>query len=111
MKSQSCKAKGRRHQQRVRRKILDTFGLKEDDISSRSMGAGGEDLLLSPKAREYFPFSVECKNSEKVSIWSWWEQAQSNAQYKPLLVFKRNNSQDLAVLRFDDLLELLKEKE
>ena len=34
------------------------------------MGAGGEDLLLSPAARRKFGFSVECKNVEKLNVWN-----------------------------------------
>lgn len=69
MKTQSCKAKGRKLQQRVRDLILENFeDLEQDDVRSTSMGAGGEDVLLSPKARKYFPFSIECKNQESLGI-------------------------------------------
>jgi len=69
VKSQSCKSKGRRLQQAVRDLILENFkDLEEDDVRSTSMGAGGEDVLLSPKARKYFPFSIECKNQEKINV-------------------------------------------
>ena len=40
------------------------------------MGDSGEDILLSPAARKLFPFSVECKNQEKLNIWSSLEQAE-----------------------------------
>lgn len=73
------------------------------------MGAGGEDLLLSPKAQEYFPFSVEAKNQEKVRLWESWEQCKANSYNTPLLVVKRNRSDTLAVLKLEDLLEILKE--
>jgi len=66
VKTSSAKAKGRRLQQKVRDLILETFSeLEEDDVRSTSMGAGGEDVQLSPLARRKFPFSVECKNVEK----------------------------------------------
>ncbi len=65
MRTSSAKAKGRRLQQKVRDLILETFSeLEEDDVRSTSMGASGEDVLLSPLARKKFPFSVECKNVE-----------------------------------------------
>lgn len=65
MKPSSAKAKGRKLQQQVRDLILETFSdLEPDDVRSTSMGAGGEDVLLSPLARRKFPFSVECKNQQ-----------------------------------------------
>ena len=45
MKTQSAKAKGRRFQQWVRDKLIESLGIHPEDIESRSMGAGGEDLI------------------------------------------------------------------
>lgn len=111
MLTSSAKAKGRRLQQAVRDGILAKFPeLKPGDVRSTSMGASGEDLLLSPRALELFPFAVECKNQEALNIWKALEQAQEHAVEgaRPLLVFKRNQSDMYAALKFDDLLELLK---
>ena len=54
MKTRSAKQKGRRLQQNVRDLLLEALSeyLEEDDIRSTSMGAPGEDLLLSPLARK-----------------------------------------------------------
>ena len=82
--------------------------LKPDDVRSTSMGASGEDVLLSPRARELFPYSVECKNVERLNVWAAWEQAVSNAgDYEPLLVFKKNYSEPLVVVRCKHLFKLL----
>ena len=62
MNTQSAKAKGRKLQQWVRDAIISACNLQADDVQSRSMGAGGEDIMLSPTARAEFPFSIECKN-------------------------------------------------
>ena len=72
MKTRSAKNKGKRLQNDVRDLILETFKqLEEDDVRSTTMGDSGEDVLLSPvAARKLFPFSVECKNQEKLNIWS-----------------------------------------
>lgn len=84
--------------------------LEEDDVRSTTMGDSGEDVLLSPAARKVFPFAVECKNQEKINIWSSIEQSEQNAgKHIPLLVFKRNRSKKYAVLEFEKLLELLDE--
>ena len=32
------------------------------------MGAN-EDLIMARAAREKFPFSIECKNQEKLNVW------------------------------------------
>jgi hypothetical protein len=74
------------------------------------MGDSGEDILLSPAARRLFPFSVECKNQEKLNIWGALEQAEENSgNHTPLVIFKRNRSKTYTVLEFDKLLELLDE--
>ena len=113
MKLRSAKNKGKRLQNKVRDIILEKFdSLEPDDVRSITMGDSGEDILLSPAARRLFPFSVECKAQESLSIWSALEQAESNAgKHIPLLVFKRNRSKTYAVLEFDKLLELLDESE
>ena len=112
MKSRSAKNKGKRLQNKIRDLILEKFNakLESDDVRSITMGDSGEDILLSPVARRLFPFSVECKNQESLSIWSALEQAENNAgKHIPLVIFKRNRSKTYAVLEFDRLLELLNE--
>jgi|TARA_B100000959_G_scaffold256319_1_gene289390 hypothetical protein len=111
MKPRSAKNKGKRLQNKVRDLILEKFTqLEPDDVRSITMGDSGEDILLSPAARRLFPFSVECKNQEKLNIWSSLEQAEENSgNHSPLVIFKRNRSKTYAVLEFDELLKLLNE--
>ena len=113
MKPRSAKNKGKRLQNKVRDLILEKFNqLEPDDVRSVTMGESGEDILLSPAARKLFPFSTECKNQEKINIWSSLEQAETNSgNHVPLLIFKRNRTKTYAVLEFDKLLELLDESE
>ena len=68
MRPQSAKAKGRRLQQWVREQLIEKLNVHPEDIESRSMGAGGEDLIMARAARQKFPHSIECKNVEKASI-------------------------------------------
>ena len=92
MKTQSAKAKGRRLQQWFRDLLIDKLGIHKEDIESRSMGAGGEDLIMSRSARDKFPYSIECKNQEKINIWESYKQAEENSKsYEPVVVMKRNN--------------------
>ena len=111
MKPRSAKNKGKRLQNIIRDLILEKFDILEpDDVRSITMGDSGEDILLSPAARKLFPFSVECKNQEKLNIWGALEQAEDNSgNHTPLVIFKRNRSKTYAVLEFDRLLELLNE--
>jgi two-component SAPR family response regulator len=109
IKTSSKKSKGRRLQQHTAKRILETFGLPESDVKSLPMGSQGEDVWISQKARDLFPFSIECKNVEKLNVWAAFDQAKANAgQHFPLLVHSRNRSDVLATLRFDDLLELVR---
>ena len=113
MKSRSAKNKGKRLQNQVRDLILEKFQqLEEDDVRSTTMGDSGEDVLLSPAARKLFPFSVECKNQEKLNIWSSLQQAEDNAgEHIPLVVFKRNRSKTYVAMNIDYLMDLLNDKE
>jgi hypothetical protein len=106
----SRKAKGRKFQQEIRDDLITSLDINPDDILSTAMGQGGCDLYLSPAARARFPYSVESKMQEQVALWSWWKQCEANASkvgLVPLLVFKRNREEPLAVLRWSDLLQLL----
>ena len=108
MKTQSAKAKGRRLQQAVRDGILKRFPMLEpDDVRSTSMGAGGEDVQLSPAARKVFPYQVECKNLASIAIYKHYEQASGHNNHEPLLVVKQNRSKPLAIVDLDHFLDLL----
>lgn len=112
MRPQSAKAKGRKFQQEVRDVILKIFpSLHPDDVRSTSMGAPGEDILLSRAARTVFPYSVECKNVERLNIWEAIKQAKENcAEHTPLVAFKKNNHETWVAIPMDKFMELLDEK-
>ena len=109
---QSRKSKGRVFQQQLRDDLITHLDINPGDILSTAMGQGGCDLYLSPAARSAFPFGVEAKRCESISLPAWWKQCESNASkvaLTPLLVFKRNREEPLAVLRWSDLLALLRQ--
>ena len=109
MRTQSKKAKGRRLQQWVRDLLIEKLEVHPEDIESRSMGAGGEDLIMSRSAREKFPYSIECKNQESLNIWKSYEQAQQNSDnYEPIVIIKRNNVKPLVLVDADYFIELHK---
>jgi len=99
MKTQSAKAKGRRLQQWVRDQLIEELEVHPEDVESRSMGAGGEDLIMARAAREKFPYSIECKNQESLNIWKSMDQARENSgDYEPIVVLKRNNSKPMVLI-------------
>ena len=113
MTPQSAKAKGRLLQKKVVAAILERFShLQKDDVRSTSMGAGGEDVLLSPLARNTIGnLTVECKSRSRVAIYPWYFQALMNAPKgtKPLLVVKQNNAAPLACVDFEDYMNMVQE--
>jgi hypothetical protein len=108
----SRKAKGRRLQQAVRQDLVVRLGIDPGDILSTAMGQSGCDLYLSPAARTIFPFGVECKAQERIALPEWWEQCTRNAEKEgltPLLLVKQSRKEPLAVLRWSDLIRLIRE--
>ena len=111
MKTSSAKAKGRKLQQWFRDCLIDVLEIHEEDIESRSMGAGGEELIMARAAREKFPYTVECKNQEKINIWESYTQADSNSKvYEPVVVMKRNKHKPLVLVDAEYFVNLHKEK-
>ena len=107
VKPQSAKAKGRRLQQWFRDLLINKLDIHPDDVESRSMGAGGEDLIMARAARKKFPYSIECKNQEKINIWKSYFQAQENSKdYEPIVVIKRNNHKPLLLVDAEHFINL-----
>ena len=107
MKTQSAKAKGRRLQQWFRDLLVSKLGIHKEDIESRSMVAGGEDLIMARSARQKFPYSIECKNQEKINIWESYKQASENSKdYEPVVVLKRNKHKPLVLVDAEYFVEL-----
>jgi hypothetical protein len=107
----SRKQKGRKLQQYIVQKILHSFPtLTERDVRSISMGVPGEDIQLSEVAFNAFPYAVESKAQESLSIWAALEQTETNTRKGiPLLVFKRNRSKVYCCLDFNNFLKLIQE--
>ena len=111
--TKSVKAKGRRLQNQVRDLLRKAFSfLHGDDIKSQTMGMGGEDIILSPAARKVIKYSFECKNVEKINIWSAINQAESNCEDRvPVVVMKKNRRNPYAVLPLDEFIRLIEKYE
>ena len=112
MKPQSAKAKGRRLQQQFRELLIEELGIHPEDIESRSMGAGGEDLIMARAARQKFPYSIECKNVEKLNVWEAYQLAEENSKdYEPVVVMKKNNHKTLVVLDAEHFVKIHKDSD
>tara|TARA_R100001594_G_scaffold150009_1_gene209607 strand:- start:426 stop:773 length:348 start_codon:yes stop_codon:yes gene_type:complete len=111
MKPSSRKGKGRRLQNFLRDKIYDYFpSLREGDVKTAVMGESGEDIILSPAARDLIPFSFECKNQERLNIWESLSQAEDNCgNHTPAVVFKRNRTKTYIALELDEFLTIIGE--
>lgn len=111
MKSRSAKHKGRRLQTAVRQAILARFPhLNEDDVQVVFRSRPGTDIQLSPLAHGVFPYSVECKNVERLNVWGALSQAERNAKdgTTALLVFGRNRTEPYVAMRLTEFMQLLR---
>lgn len=81
------------------------------DPEARPMPMSGALTFFKSDIRTNLPYSFECKNQENTSVWSWYEQAQNDASgiEKPIVIFKRNYSQPMALLSASDLIDLITE--
>ncbi len=79
-------------------------------IASREMGQSGTDVRLLPEALRRFPWSVECKRCENMSVPAWVEQTKANQMPGTdwLLVCRRNNEKAIAILDLKVFFEILK---
>lgn len=97
IKVSSAKGKGRNLQYWVCERIAKMFGIEfiqSDDnclIHSREMGQHGTDIVLHGNVYKDFPFDIECKSCESLSIPEWVRQARANKKENRdwLVIFKK----------------------
>ena len=109
MNTATRKAKGKRLQKHMCNLILKYFPILSDkDVISIRMGRPGEDVQLSNKAKKVFPYSIECKNQERMKyLWDAYEQAINNSKnLKPLVVLKINNKKPLILIDAEHFIKL-----
>jgi hypothetical protein len=107
----SRKAKSRNLQNAIAQSLLKKFPqFDSNDIKPAIMGQSGIDIHLSNPVRKLFPFAIECKNQESLSIWAALEQCEENGRLEkltPMLIFKRNRSDIYVTLKFEDFIKLV----
>lgn len=77
------------------------------------MGQPGVDLILTPAARRLFDLAIECKNVEALNTISvFWEHygKYAGTPALKLLIHKRNRTEPLVTLRWEDLLRIIEER-
>jgi hypothetical protein len=109
MKAAGKRIKGKRLEKKFAQ-LIRQYGL--DDKAQRrafsgavSMVRGRGDILTK------LPFSFECKLQEKIKIWEWWEQAESQATMAkpPVLVYSSNFRPIMITMKAETFLDILKE--
>ena len=99
MKTSSAKAKGRNLQKWVVDQLVEHLDADPEDLESRPMGSQGEDVIMGKMTRQLFPYSVECKNVERLNVWDAYDQASANCKgYEPIVVMKKNRKKPLVVV-------------
>ena len=111
--TKSAKAKGRRLQQLVARRVSELLNIpcgKDERIESREMGQKGADLKLYGDAAKRFQYAIECKNAERWNFPMWIEQAKSNQPEDTdwLLVVGKNNYKPIVVMDMVAFFDLCK---
>ena len=109
MKPRSAKAKGRRLQDKVAKDIVDTFSIPEESVRGAIMGESGTDIKIDYSLRQTIPYSIECKNQERVNVWGAIKQSESNCKEgtTPIVIIKKNNVQPWVLVPWDHFLELI----
>lgn len=112
----SRKAKSRSLQNKCAADILKTLqilypDIDMNDVKATPMNISGIDVQLSGRARNAYPWAIECKNQEKINIWDAIKQADGHAKVehlKPMVVFKRNREKPKVVIDWEDWIEFQK---
>lgn len=83
------------------------------DDNARRMPMSGAMAHFKSDIFTRLNYSFECKNSETTKVWEWYEQAKSQVggTEVPVVVFKRNYSQPMALLSAADLINMIAEIE
>ena len=111
MKQISRRRKGRRLQNLVRTKILETFDiLRPTDVSIAKTGENGADIKISKIAKRILPYQFECKYQERLAtLHRWFSQSRKHGRMEPILVVKMNDKKPLLVMDLDHFFQIVKE--
>ena len=117
IKVSSRKAKGRKFQQWVCKKIADIFDIiydQSDDqclIHSREMGQSGTDVIIRGELYNKFKYDIECKAVERFNLYEAIEQAKNNTEPNRnwLVVHKKKYNNPIVIMDFETFENLIKD--
>lgn len=103
----SKKAKGTRLEKRFAQLIREK-GL--DDNATRMILSGAA-FGFETDIRTSLPYAFECKNTEKLKLWQFWEQTErARKPFKtPVLVYSANFRPTMCILTAEDFLNMVRE--
>jgi hypothetical protein len=106
MKAQGRKQKGNRLELKVA-KALRISGL--DPRASR-MPLSGASWSLPSDIHTSLPISIECKNTEKIRFWEFWDQCRNQkiGNRTPVLAISANHRPIIMCMDIDDWINLMK---
>jgi hypothetical protein len=108
----AAKQKGQRLQKAFGQALARVLGLdfgRDEMIASRESGQQGNDVRLVGKARQLFPYAVECKNTESWQVHAAIKQAKNNMEgchRSWIAVFKRNRQPPVVILEMDEFMDI-----
>ena len=113
--SHVIKDKGEQFQQEVADRLCQVRqGFTSEDVQSCRMSTHGEDIILSPEARQVLPITVECKAQKRHAAHTTWKQAHRQAkelclpeQPEPVVFIRVDGAVPLVVMRAEYALALL----
>lgn len=109
MKARSAKAKGKRLEQ----KVSAAYRHYAIDETARPMPASGAFTHFKGDVwkKDDYEYLDECKNQERVQLWTWWAQASIEAGLNrvPVLHISANHRPVLTVLALEDYMNLRKQ--
>ena len=83
------------------------------DENAKAMPGSGAFAHFKSDIYTKLRYSFECKNQETAKVWDWYEQAKGDATGLdvPVVIFKRNYSQPMALLSAEDFINMVAEIE
>lgn len=104
MKPQTKKAKGSEFEREIAQDLR-RAGLDKD---ARRMPMSGAIYGFESDIVTSLPISLECKRQETTKFQEWYAQAEKCSKSKmPVVVWRENNGQPFAFLKWPDLLEIM----
>ena len=112
--SHVIKDKGEQFQKEVADRLCQVRqGFVPEDVQSCRMSTHGEDIILSPEARQILPITVECKAQKRHAACATWKQAHRQAkelclsqQPEPVVFIRVEGEIPLVVMRAEYALAL-----